>query len=58
MALTTDEIYRCSDPHCGAEMLVVVGSGEAGGDLVPRCCCGEEMYLVEAAPEDSRTANA
>jgi hypothetical protein len=46
MALTVDETHRCSDPHCGAEILVLVGSGEAGGDLVPRCCSGEEMYQV------------
>lgn len=58
MARTKDECYRCSDRHSGAEILVTVGSGEAGGDLAPHCCCGQEMYLVEAAPEDSRTANA
>lgn len=62
MALTSGETYRCSDPHCGAEIVVVVvvvaGSGEAGGDFLSRCCCGDEMDLVEAALEDSRTANA
>ena len=58
MALTRHERYRCIDPLCGAEILVIVGSGEAGGDLLPRCCCGNEMCLVVEAPEDSRTANA
>jgi hypothetical protein len=58
MPLTKGEYYRCPDRHCAAEILVTVGSGEAGGDLAPRRCCGEEMCLVEAAPEDSRTANA
>lgn len=58
MALTIDESYRCPDPLCGSEILVLVGSGEAGGDFPPHCCCGKEMYLVEEAPEDSRTANA
>lgn len=58
MALTVDESYRCPDPLCGTEILILVGSGEAGGDSAPRCCCGKEMDLVEEAPEDSRTANA
>jgi hypothetical protein len=58
MALTTGERYHCSDDLCGAEIQVIIGSGEAGGDLLPRCCCGNEMYLVQEAPEDSRTANA
>jgi hypothetical protein len=58
MALTKGELYHCTDPHCGAEIEITIGSGEAGGDLAPRCCCGLDMELVEEAPEDSRTANA
>jgi len=58
MALTKGERYRCPDPHCGAEIIVIVSSGEAGGDLPLRCCSGDEMYLIVEAPEDSRTANA
>ena len=44
MALKEGEIYKCPDPNCGCEILVIKGAAPGkGGDLAPRCCCGKEM---------------
>jgi hypothetical protein len=44
MALKQGEVYACSDPQCGCEMTVTKGAAPGkGGELNPRCCCGQEM---------------
>jgi predicted nucleic acid-binding Zn ribbon protein len=46
MALQKGEIYRCSECGCEIQVLQGVQSGR-GGELSPRCCCGQEMKKVQ-----------
>jgi hypothetical protein len=44
MALRKGERYACNDESCGCEIEVTKGANPGhGGDMSPRCCCGEEM---------------
>ena len=47
MAMQKGEKYECSDPECGCEISVTRSSEAMSGSRSPRCCCGEEMILVE-----------
>jgi len=44
MAFEKGDRYRCTNETCGCEIEVVQGPRPGGGgDLKPRCCCGQEM---------------
>lgn len=47
MAIHKGEIYQCPEESCGCEYLVTRGpvTWAGGGDLPPRCACGQEMKL-------------
>jgi hypothetical protein len=47
MAFQKGQRYRCSNEKCGCEIEVTKGAAPGkGGDLPPRCCCGEPMLQV------------
>lgn len=54
MAMKKGERYQCSNPDCGCEISVTKGSESMEEDQEPRCCCGEEMSLMEKTA-DSRS---
>ena len=45
------EKYQCSNEDCGCEISVTKASQLEDDDQAesPRCCCGEEMELMEEA---------
>lgn len=49
MAMEQGEKYECADPECRCQISVTRGSESERADQAPRCCCGEELILVEDA---------
>ncbi|HZE96462.1 MAG TPA: hypothetical protein VE981_05520 [Planctomycetota bacterium] len=45
MSMQRGQVWNCSDPTCGGQILVTRGPqpGKAGS-LSMRCCCGSLMY--------------
>ena len=47
MAFKLDEVYRCPEPSCGAELTVTKAAPtECTGTALPTCCCGRPMVKV------------
>jgi hypothetical protein len=49
MSIIVDQTYRCQNPNCRTEMIVIKPSA-AVGDKNPRCCCGAEMKKPYSPP--------
>ena len=44
MNLKAGEVYICTEPTCGAEIVVKCGAkSSCRGEYNVRCCCGKEM---------------
>lgn len=49
MRMKKGELWRCTDPVCAAE-IVVVQSGSNEGFQNPRCACGSELKRLYEKP--------
>jgi len=52
MMMLKEQVYRCQNKQCGAEIVIAKESIE--GDATPRCCCGAQMKRPYAKPTLTR----
>jgi hypothetical protein len=48
MIMLKEQVYRCQNKRCGAEIVIAKESIE--GDSTPTCCCGAQMKKPYTKP--------
>ncbi|MGO9589995.1 MAG: hypothetical protein ACLP3K_08140 [Candidatus Acidiferrales bacterium] len=52
MIMLKEQVYRCQNKQCGAEIVIAKESIEGGS--TPTCCCGAQMKKPYAKPTLTR----